>query len=302
MNKKRAKSLQLQSVIYGNDSWSIIHSATFTAQALKFAAAEHGLEIVKVFFGDCSPKAALSKADLSTLRKLFGEVDIHFEYVHFKANLGSAGGHNKLASLSDSELLVIANPDIVIQPGAISELYSHLQSNDRIGIAEAKQLPIEHPKSYDKGTLDTSWCSTACALTRRDAFESVGGFDSDTFFLYCDDVDYSWKLRLAGYRAIFVPSAVVFHDKKLDSQADWVPTQSEAYYSAEAALLLTYKWSRGDLTNAISKVFNDSDSPTYQRALDSFRDRLMTGNLPKKLDSKHKVGQFVKGNYAKHRF
>jgi len=47
-------------------------------------------------------------------------------------------------------------------------------------------------------------------LYRRDVFQELGGFDED-FFCYFEDVDFGFRLRLAGYRAYYVPSAVVRH-------------------------------------------------------------------------------------------
>ncbi len=45
-------------------------------------------------------------------------------------------------------------------------------------------------------------------------FEELGGFDED-FFLYMEDSDLSWRARLAGYRCIYTPDSVVYHDYTL---------------------------------------------------------------------------------------
>ena len=59
-------------------------------------------------------------------------------------------------------------------------------------------------------TLEVPWFSGACTLVRRAAFEEVGGFDR-AYFLYCEDVDLSWRLRAAGWRLRYVPRATVWH-------------------------------------------------------------------------------------------
>src|SRR3954454_20430785 len=41
--------------------------------------------------------------------------------------------------------------------------------------------------------------------------ELIGGFDRG-FFLYLDDADVGWRARMAGWRALYVPEAVVWHD------------------------------------------------------------------------------------------
>ena len=46
---------------------------------------------------------------------------------------------------------------------------------------------------------------------RRDAWEEVGGFEP-AYFMYCEDVDLSLRLRLAGWGVGIVPAARVEHD------------------------------------------------------------------------------------------
>jgi GT2 family glycosyltransferase len=48
------------------------------------------------------------------------------------------------------------------------------------------------------------------ALYRRAMLEEIGGFDPG-FFLYLDDVDVAWRARMAGWRALYVPDALVWH-------------------------------------------------------------------------------------------
>lgn len=52
--------------------------------------------------------------------------------------------------------------------------------------------------------------SASSAFYRREAMERVGGFP-ERFGAYFDDVDLGFRLRLAGFHCLFVPSSVVFH-------------------------------------------------------------------------------------------
>ncbi len=152
--------------------------------------------------------------------------EFDFSYQFFGENLGSAKGHNELAKDASADFLLILNPDIVVSPRFLQHLVSSFK-DESTGIAEGKQIPIEHPKDYDIRTGETSWASTACAMTPTHLFHKLGGFDSETFFLYCDDVDYSWRVREAGFKVIFVPAAVVFHDKRIGAEGNGsLPKQS----------------------------------------------------------------------------
>ncbi|MFL5906851.1 MAG: glycosyltransferase family 2 protein [Solirubrobacterales bacterium] len=50
----------------------------------------------------------------------------------------------------------------------------------------------------------------AAVLYRREAVERVGGFDED-YFLYCEDADLCLRMRLAGYRGVYLPAPEAYH-------------------------------------------------------------------------------------------
>jgi GT2 family glycosyltransferase len=57
---------------------------------------------------------------------------------------------------------------------------------------------------------EVDWVSGACLLTRRALWQRLGGFD-ETFFMYCEDVDYCRRVRLAGYTVAYAPAGEVLH-------------------------------------------------------------------------------------------
>lgn len=136
-----------------------------------------------------------------------------FGAVHIQRgdNVGFGAGHNRAASATSAPFLFVLNPDTELAPDTIAQLHAVAAGDDaRVAAWEARQLPYEHPKHYDPVTLETGWCSGACVLFRRVAFDAVGGFDP-AYFLYCEDVDLSWRLRAAGWRLRYVPRATVRH-------------------------------------------------------------------------------------------
>lgn len=293
-------SLAVQSVLYGNSGGDVIRAARAIAHSVRLAAAE-GLVSSWVYrLGDCSPVAAIGDEERDTIRNIVAESGGTVDYVYFAANLGSARGHNTLAGRGQEDLMLILNPDAIVAADTVSVLAGAMQEG--IGVAEARQVPIEHPKHYDAVTGDTSWASTACAMTRRTVFDLAGGFDPDTFFLYCDDVDYSWRVKLAGFRVVFTPAATVFHDKRLSVEGAWLASSAEKYYSAEAALLLPMKYSRPDIVKKVRRSLERSSDREARRALDAVDQRIAEGLVPTPLDANHKVAQFVGPNYAEHRF
>ncbi|WP_104106115.1 glycosyltransferase [Nocardioides sp. 616] len=255
---------------------------------------------LEVLLGDASSAPVLSEQALAELHERFDAID-RIDYTFFDENVGTSKGHNALARRSACELVVISNPDIVVDARALWRM-SEAMADPSVGMVEAKQLPFEHPKAYDESTGHTSWATTAFAMTRRSVLEQVGGFDEQTFFMYCDDVDYSWLVREAGLHVVFLPSAVVFHDKELSVEGAWMPTGAERRYSAEAALLLAHKWSRDDVVTRILGYFDASDVADERRAAEEFRRRAAEGRLVPQRDPEHRVATFVDDRYADHRF
>ncbi len=160
-------------------------------------------------------------------------------------NLGYGAGANAGVTATEAEYVLIANPDIVWQPGSLDELLTAAERWPRAGslgplirtphgdiYPSARAVPslgrgIGHAlagwwwpsnpwtASYRRERGEpvegpTGWLSGSCLLVRRVAFEQVGGFDP-SYFMYFEDVDLGERLGRAGWLNVYVPSAVVVH-------------------------------------------------------------------------------------------
>lgn len=293
-------SLQAQSVLYRNEKRSLKRAAVYLANAVRVEREQaRRLGPVSLLWGDASPEPLFTGEEIAALgEEIAGEVRL--EYRFFGRNTGSALGHNLLGLQSEAALLLVMNPDVLLAPRALAALHAAL-SEPGTALAEARQTPLEHPKVYDERSGETPWSATACALLRGEAFRTLGGFDSDSFFLYGDDVDLSWRLRLAGYRLRYCPEAAVYHPKHLNEQAHWEPTEAETYYAAECALLLAYKWSRPKRLKRLLEIFADG-APEQRAAAAAFQSRRVEGRLPQQLDREQRVASFDGWGYAAARY
>ena len=299
---RRRQTLRIQTVVYRNDPEHVERAIDASARAIEHAVRSGALAWAEFAIGDCSPFPIFDVARIAAIEEKHHSQGLaKVEYRYFDENLGSAAGHNRLLMSAQTDLLLIQNPDVVSAPNLLTELIAPL-SLPGVGLVEARQIPIEHPKDYDAATGETSWATTACALVRRAVAEQVGGFDAKSFFLYCDDVDFSWRIRMIGLKIIFQPSACVFHDKRLSREGEWMAGAAEHYYSAEAALMLAHKYSRPDLVKQTLDWFDTQGNDTLKRAAAEYRKRDSEGRLPEPIDPKHRVAQFIDGQYAKHRF
>lgn len=130
-----------------------------------------------------------------------------------QGNLGFGGGHNHLmrtAFQSGYEIYIAVNPDGALHPDAVKYLVQMVEAANGKALVEAIQFPSEHPKPYDPYTMDTPWVSGACLAISKTAFEDLDGFD-EGFFMYCEDVDLSWRARAQGYALKTCPRALFLH-------------------------------------------------------------------------------------------
>ena len=187
------------------------NSAEHLTTLLASLAEQAGVGPLRVIFVDNASSddtvAVLLDAQLR-YRKTFAA----FEVLTNSRNVGFGAAHNRAIGEGRAPFVLILNPDTRLQADCLARLLRTAEADEpRIGAWEPRQVPYEHPKKYDPVTMATTWCSAAALLMRRSAFEDVGGFDA-RIFLYCEDVDLSWRLRREGWYLRYVPSARVRHD------------------------------------------------------------------------------------------
>jgi GT2 family glycosyltransferase len=151
-------------------------------------------------------------------------------------NTGFAGGVNHaLRTQAHGPLVALLNPDafpavdwlenLVAAANAHpehaafgSKMYSDAEHQQLDGVGDAYHvsgLPWRqghgcvNSAQHDHAREIFAPCAAA-ALYRRTALDAVGLLDED-YFLYVEDVDLGFRLRLAGYRALYVPQASIQH-------------------------------------------------------------------------------------------
>lgn len=152
------------------------------------------------------------------------------------SNDGFAAANNRaVAHAADCDWIAFLNPDAFPEPDWLAVLEAAVARHPDTPLFACRQLLDADPTRLD-GTGDVyhvsglAWrrdhlASTshgahedgevfsacgAAAFCRRDVFVALGGFDA-RFFAYMEDVDLAFRLRLAGYRCVYVPAASVRH-------------------------------------------------------------------------------------------
>jgi GT2 family glycosyltransferase len=165
---------------------------------------------------DCPPFTVvfLDNSPTDALQALVREEFPEAAYEWSGKNLGFGRAHNVLMARAFAgegvAAYVCVNPDAVLHPACLAEMMAEYRRSARPGLVEAAQFPDEHPKVYDPVTHQTPWCSGCVLLLSRDLYREVGGYD-DHFFMYCEDVDLSWRARAHGFDTRIAPRALAHH-------------------------------------------------------------------------------------------
>ena len=203
------------------------------------AKSEYPLEKLNLVFVDnASTDTTVETVEqLQQKHQTFGS----FLFVKNSSNSGFSKGCNIGVDKGKSPYIFFLNADTEVFPNLFIELKKAIQSaKESTAAFECRQLPFETGHHVDPVTLNTTWASGAALVVRRDAFEAIAGFD-ENLFMYCEDVDLSWRLRGAGYEIQYVPRAQVTH---YAYQGEKQPEQKLGEYAGSylGNLLLRYKF------------------------------------------------------------
>ena len=166
--------------------------------------------------------------------------------VRLAANLGFAGGNNAGIREARGRHVVLLNNDTRVRPGWLKALIDAADSDRGGGAVAAKLVFLDPPgtiqtagwlmlsdgsgadrgfREPDRGQYDQReevfGACGASVLYRREMLADVGVFD-DSFFMYYEDADLNWRMRLRGWRVIYEPAAVVDH-VHAGSSGEWSP-------------------------------------------------------------------------------
>ena len=156
------------------------------------------------------------------------------------ANLGFGAAINRGIREATGTYILFLNNDLYLEKNCLEELVRPLD-DEAVGAVIPKILFFErrgHINSFgvEVNYLGLAWPKyieepdsvanepeeTPCGgifMARKDLLEEVGAFDED-LFLYHEDNDLSWRIRLAGYKLIVNPSARLYHKYHFSKNTD----------------------------------------------------------------------------------
>lgn len=155
--------------------------------------------------------------------------------IRWERNRGFAAAVNAGIRAARAERIVLLNNDTEVDPGWLAALLAALDADPRIGSACSKLRLFDRRDTLhttgdtvdlagtpanrgvwerDLGQWDEArevfGANAAAAAYRQALFADIGLFE-ERFGSYLEDVDLAWRARLAGWRSVFAPEALVYH-------------------------------------------------------------------------------------------
>lgn len=218
-----------------------------------------------------------SDDSLEMVRRAFPTVQV----IENGANLGFARANNRALRQAQGCYLLLLNPDVELQPGAVQVALDYLQAHPDVGIVGPRVLlpdgrldkPCRRsfktpaiylyktmglsalfPKSprfnrYYMGYLPEDQVSEVDAvigaflMIRHECMEEIGLLD-ERFFIYCEDEDWCFRAKRAGWKVVYNPQAVVIHHK--------------GFSTSKRRLRMVYEWHK-----AIFQFHRKNMAPDY---------------------------------------
>ena len=171
-------------------------------------------------------------------------------------NVGFARAHNRGIAASTGDLVILINPDTVVERDFFERLEEFFEKDPKVGIAGPRILDSEGElqlsarreisvlsgllgrtslltRLFPKSSLVKSqfpavtdqthptpvdWVSGACMVIRRETLRDVGTLD-ERFFMYFEDADLCRRARAAGWLVYYLPQVEIIHQTGASSHS-----------------------------------------------------------------------------------
>ncbi|MFP4086246.1 MAG: glycosyltransferase family 2 protein [Desulfobacteraceae bacterium] len=177
----------------------------------------------------------------------------HVHVIENTVNLGFAAANNLALGQIQGRYAVLLNTDVILRQDAVKDLYHFMEGHPRVAMACGQLLNLNGSKQNSianfpclpslllnetllrillpgkfpskrreyKTPIDVESCIGACLMVRRSAMDHVGLLD-ERYFFFLEETDWAYRMKQAGWRVCFVPSARIYHaqGKSVESRAD----------------------------------------------------------------------------------
>lgn len=164
----------------------------------------------------------------------------HIQWISNTANTGFAPAHNQGIRLTNTDFVLVLNPDVILESDYVELLVKVMEQRPDVGsitgrlVLESDREIIDSTglvmnriwRAFDRGagepvhgwmeSTEVFGASGAAAMYSRTMIEDIsirGEFFDADFFAYKEDVDVAWRARELGWKAYYCAEAVGIHKR-----------------------------------------------------------------------------------------
>lgn len=177
---------------------------------------------------------ASTDGSIDFINGLTKKTPIRIKIVRSEKNLGYAAGNNLGVKYASGKFLWILNNDVVVTKNSLKELVNFIGKDVKVGIVQPKVLQYDKPNLIDNCGLkfnflnlsksighglvantfnmpfEIGYASGSAMLIRKEVWDLLNGFD-EKMFIYGEDIDFSLRTKILGYKVYCYPKAIVYH-------------------------------------------------------------------------------------------
>ncbi|MFM7462110.1 MAG: glycosyltransferase, partial [Burkholderiales bacterium] len=209
------------------------HLMTFTClRSIAATCADEDIEVIVI--DDCSPEPAAHALSMVSGVK----------HIRNNENLGFLKNCNKAGALATGKYLLLLNNDVIVTPGWLKALVGTFAQRENVGMVGAKLIYPDGRLQEAGGIVwrdgsawnwgrdqdasrpefnylrEVDYCSGAVLILERAFWNELSGFDERYVPAYYEDTDLAFRVREAGKRVFYQPTAVVVHFEGKSSGTD----------------------------------------------------------------------------------
>ncbi len=185
----------------------------------------------------CGPEfevIVVDNASMDESRALLANEYPEVRLVALDHNAGFTGACNAGLRAARGAIIVLLNNDTEVDPHWLAEVQAAFARHPKAGSVASKMLLFDRRDTFhtagdlfradgtpanrgvwerDTGQYSEGYVFSACggaAAYRREMLDDIGLLDDD-FFFSCEDIDLAWRAQLRGWRTVYAPRAVVYH-------------------------------------------------------------------------------------------
>lgn len=185
-----------------------------------------------------------------------------------KINIGFGAANNQGLEISKGKHILLINPDTLVKENTFESMIKFLEKNSKVGLAGCKVLNPDgtlqlacrrsFPKPWvsftkvaglsrlfpnsklfakynltyldENDSYEVDAISGSFMMLTREAYEKVGGFDTD-FFMYGEDLDLCYRIQKSGFKVYYISETEIIHYKGESTKRSKID-ETKVFYSA----------------------------------------------------------------------